>query len=88
MINKTISILTITLLTGCASMDIPNIGQEGYSLQEDERRLSKRADEASEMLDDSGHLYPDPELKQYLNTISDALLPESPNQPSGTSKSR
>ncbi|MDP2653434.1 MAG: M48 family metalloprotease [Candidatus Omnitrophota bacterium] len=63
-------------LSGCATVNVPSVGQQGYAVEDDERRLMKRADEASEMLDDRGYVYPDEELGAYLNGLAGELLPD------------
>lgn len=69
-------ILFAVFLYGCATVSVPNLGQAGYSLGEDERRMHKRSEELCEILDESGHLYEDQKLEGYLNQLANQLLPE------------
>lgn len=62
------------LLNACASIDVAAIRRPGFVPDADESRLYKRADEFSEMLEESGHLYPDQELEVYLNDLARKLL--------------
>lgn len=64
-------------LGGCATVNVPNIGQQGYQLADDERRLQKRADEFCETIDDSRYIYPDKGLENYLTGIANGILPET-----------
>ena len=63
-------------VSGCATVNVPNVAQEGYSVADDERRMFKRADEFAEEFDASGHIHQDQELEQYLNDLSQSLLSE------------
>ncbi len=59
---------------GCATVNVPNVGQQGFSVADDERRMHKRAEEMCEILDDSGHIYPNTKLENYLNELANRLL--------------
>lgn len=65
---------------GCAAAVVPSVGQEGYVLADDERRMRKRSDEMCEILDESGHIYQNPELEGYLTNFVNELLPVSVRQ--------
>lgn len=69
-------ILTILMasLTGCASMDIPRMGEESYTVYDDEIRLQKRSDEICKKIDESRFLYSDTQLDQYLAAVTQRLL--------------
>ena len=67
-------------LGGCATVDVPNIGQSGYKLADDERRLQKRADEFCETIDDSSFIYSDKNLERYLTDLANELLPQTVRQ--------
>lgn len=60
---------------GCATVDIPRMGENGYVLQDDERRMQKRAEEFSEELERGGYLISDPEMERYLTVLANRLLP-------------
>lgn len=62
------------IVSGCATVDMPNVTQEGYSVADDERRMFKRSEEFSEIFDASGHIYQDPALEQYLNGLAHDFL--------------
>ena len=64
------------IVSGCATVNVPNVAQEGYSVADDERRMFKRADEFAEEFDVSGHIHQNQELEQYLNGLSQNLLSE------------
>jgi len=70
-----ITLISVVVLSGCATVKMPNIGQSGYSLAADEKRLYKRADEVVEQIDDSDLVYENQELENYLNQIANQLLP-------------
>lgn len=73
-------ILTILLgaaVCGCATVNVPKMGQDGFIIEDDERRLQKRADEMCEQLDDGGYIYKNIELQDYLTQVTNNLLPES-----------
>jgi predicted Zn-dependent protease len=65
----------LIVTAGCATVNVPNIGQSGYQLEDDERRLKKRTDEIVDILDRSHHIYPDPQLEDYLTQLANQLLP-------------
>lgn len=59
---------------GCMSTDLPNAGQAGYKLEDDEGRLFKRSEEFIEVLDESDAIYPNPQLEKYLTDLANSLL--------------
>jgi beta-barrel assembly-enhancing protease len=61
-------------LSGCATVNVPNMGEQGYSLEEDEKRLQKRSDEYAEEIDESDLIYQDQALENYLNDIAADLF--------------
>jgi len=63
-------------LTGCQTVLLPNVGEEGYSLAEDEQRMINRADEFIEEFDRSDYLYRDEALERYLNRLAEKLIPQ------------
>lgn len=65
---------------GCAAVSVPSIGQEGYVPAEDERRMHKRAQEMCVILDESGYIYPDQELENYLTDVLKRILRSSGHQ--------
>lgn len=70
-------LLCLILISGCATVDVPNVGEDGYTLEQDERRLKKRSDEICEVIDDTSFIYNNPALEKYLNDTANKLLPES-----------
>lgn len=66
--------------SGCATVGVPNVGQQGYSLADDERRMHKRTDEMCEILDESGHIYQNAGLENYLTQLANELLLDSVKQ--------
>lgn len=63
----------LLLCAGCATVDVPKVGDAGYHVEDDEQRLMNRADEAVELLDDSSLIYPDVQLQAYLNELAQKL---------------
>ena len=66
----------IQLFLGCASVNIPNATEAGYSLEDDERRLCKRAEEYIEIIDKTDSVYEDAAFETYLNNLANGLLPQ------------
>lgn len=62
-------------LSGCATVDLPNIGEQGFKVEDDEKRLFNRARETVDYLDQSGVIYADPQLEAYLTGVAQGLLP-------------
>ncbi len=70
------------LLTGplaCATTSVPPVGEQGagFSLERDEDRLWKKAQEEEKLLRAKVPLYEDPLLDDYLNGVAQRLVPES-----------
>lgn len=65
------------LLSGCATVNLPAVTQEGFEIQADEQRVFNRTDELNEEIDQSGLLFDDPSLEQYLTELTKGLLPDS-----------
>ena len=65
------------VVSGCATVTMPNVGEKGYERQDDERRLYKRAEELSEVIDESGTIYNNQELETYITHLANSLLPEN-----------
>ncbi len=65
------------IFAGCASIDVPNVNEEGFNLEEDEQRILNRSKEAVELLEINGHLYENQELEAYLNSVLQKLIPEN-----------
>ncbi|MGE0267553.1 MAG: tetratricopeptide repeat protein [Candidatus Omnitrophota bacterium] len=74
-----ISLGLFILLTGCATVNLPGVAQEGFEILDDEQRVFNRTDELNEEIDQSGMLFEDPELEQYLTELTQGLLPDSFN---------
>lgn len=67
-------ILLVLSTVGCATVNIPRIGTQDYTVYDDERRMLKRAEEASERLNASRLIYQDSNLEAYLNKLIETLL--------------
>ncbi len=65
------------LISGCATVNVPNVGEKGYILENDERRLSNRAQEVCDLVDVTDEVYPNNELEQYLKGLAVSLLPDT-----------
>lgn len=63
------------LLSGCATVDLPNVGDQGFKIEDDEKRLFNRARETVDYLDHSGVIYADPQLEAYLTGVAQGLVP-------------
>ncbi len=63
-------------LSGCATVTMPSVGQQGYQVEDDERRLYKRSDELCEAIDQSGAIYNNSKLEEYLTQLANSLLSE------------
>lgn len=74
-VKQAIFLAVYSLLAGCATVDLPNIGSQGFKVEDDEKRLYNRARETVEYLDHSGVIYQDPELEAYLTSVARNLLP-------------
>jgi beta-barrel assembly-enhancing protease len=68
------------LLWGCASTQLPPVTTvtttQGFSFEEDEKRLWNRSEEEQKRLNQSGLLYKDDALEAYLNSVARKLQPE------------
>ncbi len=77
---RSLSLLVALLfLIGCASTNVPPIGAgpEPFRLAADERQLWQMSLEEEQKLEESGKLYHDPMLQDYLNDIGQRLIPEN-----------
>lgn len=63
-------------LSGCATVNVPQLGSKSIVIQDDERRLMNRSKELREILDRSGFLYEDRLIEDYLKTLVHKLLPQ------------
>ncbi|MFA4889822.1 MAG: M48 family metalloprotease [Candidatus Omnitrophota bacterium] len=63
------------LLCSCASTQVRDMAQDGnFKIEEDEARLWKRQEELQEIINKSGFIYTDEELKQYVNNVLHKLV--------------
>ncbi|MBF0484175.1 MAG: M48 family metalloprotease [Candidatus Omnitrophica bacterium] len=62
------------LIQGCATVNVANIGEQGYQKADDELRMFKRAEEFAEVIDATNSIYSDLALDQYLNDLAKSLL--------------
>jgi len=62
--------------SGCATVNVPNLGTQSVVIQDDERRLMNRAKEVREAIDQSGWIYDDQAISVYLNAFIPKLLPQ------------
>ncbi len=72
-------LVAVLFLAGCASTNVPPIGAgpEPFRLAGDERKLWQMSVEEERKLEESGNLYHDPLLEDYLNGIGQGLIPEN-----------
>lgn len=71
-------VVLVFLISGCATVNVPDLGKDGYKVEEDERRLRKRSDEASEILNESDYIYNNKKLENYLNKKAQEFLSQYP----------
>ncbi len=74
--QKIIIAASVYILSGCATVNVPQLGSDSIVIQDDERRLIKRSKELREVLDNSGFLYEDKSIEEYLNGLVLRLLPQ------------
>ncbi len=67
----------VLLLSGCATVNVPNVGEKGYAIEKDERRLFKRSEEVCEVIDSTDEVYDNKELEDYLNRLVKKLIPDT-----------
>ena len=60
---------------GCANVNIPNMNDNAFQLEDDERRLMIRSRDVIEAIDTSGGLYQDRALDNYLTGIARQFVP-------------
>src|SRR5512143_3696216 len=71
-----IVLLLATLMLSCASTAVvPFTAQGPTRLEDDEQRLWNRASEQAKAINESGFLYPDNVLEEYLNAVAKKLQP-------------
>lgn len=70
-----IGFLVLFTAGGCATVNVPNIGEKGYAVEDDERRLFKRSEEACEVVDTTDQIYSNQELEDYLSRLVNKLIP-------------
>ncbi len=73
--QKIVTAVSVLILSGCATVNVPQLGGESIVIQDDERRLMHRSKELREVLDRSGFLYEDKAIEDYLNALVRKLLP-------------
>jgi predicted Zn-dependent protease len=74
--SVTVTLLLLTL-AACARTDLPPVDPGGtLQLQQDEKRLWRRSREEQQRIDDSGLLYPDARLSDYINAVARRVAPE------------
>ncbi|MCB9771328.1 MAG: M48 family metalloprotease [Candidatus Omnitrophica bacterium] len=75
--EKRISVWALSLIllmaSGCATVNVPNVGEKGYSLEAEERRLFKRSEEVCDVIDATDEVYSNRELEEYLNRLVQKL---------------
>jgi predicted Zn-dependent protease len=65
-------VLVCSLAAGCSTTNLPPVTKD-FRLEDDEKRLWQRSKEEQSVLNNSGLLYPDTELEDYLNKIARKL---------------
>jgi predicted Zn-dependent protease len=67
-------LLTCFITAGCTAASLPPVSGD-FRLEEDEKRLFQRAREEEKVINESGLIYEDVELEDYLNQIATRLQP-------------
>ena len=66
------------LACGCVSTALPPVTDAGFTgLENDEAGLWKKAEEQEKLLAESGFVYDDKALEEYVNSVAKKLVPES-----------
>jgi predicted Zn-dependent protease len=66
----------VVLTSGCASTALVPVTDSGFTaLESDEKGLWKRAEEQTKRINESGYLYSDRELDEYVNAVAKKLQP-------------
>jgi len=65
----------ILIFSACATTDLIPVTEKDFVYKDDERRLWLRAEEEQEVLNNSGLLYENREVEEYLNAIAAKLHP-------------
>ena len=74
-------VLVFGLLASCASTNVPPIGAERpFQLARDEQEIWTKSGEEQQKLDQSGKLYHDRLLEDYLAEVGQRLIPEAVKQ--------
>ncbi len=74
-------VLAIGLLAACASTNVPPIGVERpFQLARDEREIWTKSGEEQQKIEQSGKLYRDRLLEDYLAEVGQRLIPEAVKQ--------
>ena len=68
-------VLMLFFLVGCTSTDPLPLIKEDFRVENDEKRLWQRSEDEQKVLNESGLIYEDQELNQYLNQIARWLQP-------------
>jgi len=69
--------MIVSCLSSCTPTRLAAVGSKEYTgYEEDEKRLWQRSREEEERIDNSGELYQDTVLNQYLNQVAFKLVPD------------
>ncbi len=71
----TITLILCVIITGCATTKLSPITTKGFLFEDDEMRLWVRSEEEEKVINESGLIYNDEELENYLNQIANKLEP-------------
>lgn len=66
--------LTCFIASGCTAVSLPPVSGD-FRIEEDEKRLFQRARKEEKVINESGLIYEDVELEDYLNQIAARLQP-------------
>jgi predicted Zn-dependent protease len=73
--KSVLAALSAFLMAGCATTSLPPITSPNFTPEEDEKRIWLRSQEEEKKINDSGLVYKDRELEEYLNGIGRKLQP-------------
>ena len=65
--------IIIFMFLACATTDLKPVTEQGFAYKDDEKRLWIRSQEEQDILNNSGLLYENRKVEEYLNAIASKL---------------
>lgn len=66
-------LIILLTLTGCSTTSLPPVTAQNFTFEDDEKRLWLRAEEEQKVINNSGLIYKDETLENYLNEVAKKL---------------